>query len=235
MRRPAGSRLRTALVLAVLSGACLGPLAVPAGAQSNGEDPGGWKAAGRSLLVPGWGQRTQGRTGLADVLTGIEAAGWLGVWGWSSYEAWRRDDSRRWAAARAAADIAGKDGRWFEALEDFPDLVTWNAFQRSGLGDPALAYPEGAGWEWRWESEAAWRRYRDLRRLSRVAKNLTRVAIGGIVAVRLTGAVAALITARSEVGEGGTGPMPAAAARPAVVPWWTSTSDGVAAGILIRW
>jgi len=226
-------RWSAVLVVALAAGLSVVSPGAPAAAQTAPDDPGGWKAAGLSLLLPGWGQRSQGKTSLANVLTGIEAAGWLGIWGWTSYEDWRRSDSRRWAAARAAADIEGKDRRWYEALEDFPDLVTWNAFQYSGLGDPALAYPEGVGYEWRWESESAWGRYRDLRRLARLAKNLSRVAVGSIVAVRLTGAVAALITARS-----GAGPETVPLEKPsvpAIAPWWSSTPDGVAAGIIIRW
>jgi len=220
-------------------------LARPAGAQeAAGEDPGGWRAAGKSLLLPGWGQHVQGRPTLGYVLEGIEAAGWLGVWGWNRYEAWRRADSRRWAAVVADADIAGKDRRWYEALEDFPDLITYNAFQRSGLGEPALVYEEGAGYEWRWNSESSWHRYRDLRRLARVARNLTRVAAGGIVAVRLTGAVAALITARRQAGAAGPNDRPAGAllirkveTTPGLrlTPWWQSTPDGFSAGLVIRW
>jgi hypothetical protein len=241
MSRPFARPLRVLPVTLAL----LIVLAPPGEAQEpNGGDPGGWKAAGRSLLLPGWGQHSQGRPTLGYVLEGIEAAGWLGVWGWNRYRAWRRADSRRWAAAAAGADIAGKDGRWFEALEDFPDLITYNAFQRSGLGDPALAYAEGAGYEWRWMSESAWHRYRGLRRLARVAQNLTRVAAGGIVAVRLTGAVAALMTARRDDGGTGSPDLPAGTphlrkgeSAPGIrlIPWWESTPDGISAGLVIRW
>jgi hypothetical protein len=217
----------------------------PVGAQGlSGADLGGWKAAARSLLLPGWGQHVQGRPTLGYVLEGIEAAGWLGVWGWNRYEAWRRADSRRWAAVMADAEITGKDARWYEALEDFPDLITYNVYQRSGLGAPGLVYAEGAGYEWRWNSESAWHRYRDLRRLARVAKNLTRVAAGGIVAVRLTGAVAALITARRAAGAAGPDNLSAGiqntrkeefAPGLRLTPWWVNTSDGFTAGLVIRW
>ncbi len=239
MRRPFGQRLlgSAPVILALLLLSTR-----PAGAQAPaGGDPGGWQAAGKSLLLPGWGQHVQGRPTLGYVLEGIEAAGWLGVWGWDRYGAWRRADSRRWAAVMAEAEISGKDARWFEALENFPDLITYNAFQRSGLGEPALVYEEGAGYEWRWNSESAWHRYRDLRRLARVARNLTRVAAGGIVAVRLTGAVAALITARRQAGATGSTDATlyirkeATAPGLRLIPWWQSTPDGFSTGLLIRW
>lgn len=197
-----------------------------------------WRAAWHSLLLPGWGQRMQNRTTLANVLVGLEAAFWGGVAGWNAYGGWRIEDSRRWAALHAGVTLSGKNRRYFEALAFYPDMVTYNAAQRSGLGDPDLVYPENEGYEWRWNSEADWRRYRRLRRLSRRADNLATLAVGGVVAVRLVGAVSALIVGRKadhpRFGAGGAGRRPGAA-RQAVRPWWRIDSGGATIGVRWEW
>ena len=163
----------------------------PKGRSSVGTSP--WKAALSSLLLPGWGQRQQGNRGLANLLVTVEGAFWGGLVGFNKYSVWKMEDSRRWAAIHAGVYLAGKDDAYFQYLALYPDLTTHNAAQLSGLGDPSAVYPAGAGYEWRWSSEAAWKRYRELRRDSRLVKNYATLALGGIVAGRLVGAVTALV------------------------------------------
>ncbi len=153
-----------------------------------------WGAAGRSLILPGWGQRLQGRRGSATTLAVCEGLFWFGLKGFSQYGDWKMEDSRRWAVRHAGVDPWRKDAGYYHALSLYPDFTTHNAVQRSGLGTPEEAYPSGIGYEWRWDSESSWKRYRDLRRDSRLARSRARVVLSGIVAVRLIGAVAALIT-----------------------------------------
>ncbi len=168
--------------------------------------PSAWGAAGRSLLLPGWGQRTQGRVGWGRTLGWIEAAGWGGMLAFRAAGRWRDEDSRLFAAERAGVLLAGKDRAFFTALELSPDLTTHNAAQLSGLGDPEACYPVGAGWDWRWESEADWRRYRLMRRDARHLKNWATLSLGAVVAGRLVGTVTALIAGirDQEAGSGAT-------------------------------
>jgi hypothetical protein len=199
----------------------------------------GWNAAWRSLVLPGWGQRLQGQTTYANVLVGLEVAFWSGILGWNAYEDWRLADSRRWSALNAGVDLSGKDGRFFEAMAYYPDMVTYNAAQLSGLGDPDLAYPASQGYEWRWGSEANWRYYRKLRGMARRADNLATLALGGVVAVRLVGAASALITGRRRMF--GSADDGAAASRRAVPsrltfrPWFVVQDRGMAAGLRWEW
>jgi len=106
---------------------------------------------------------------------------------------WTLESSRLLAAERAGVMLSDKGRTYFQALELYPDLTTYNAAQLSGLGDPEAVYPTGAGWDWRWESEAAWRRYRRMRRDARRMKNWATLSLGGVVAGRLAGAATALI------------------------------------------
>jgi hypothetical protein len=194
-----------------------------------------WAAAWRSLVLPGWGQRLQGKRTYAGILTAVEVAFWGGVVGWNAYEDWRLEDSRRWAALHAGALLADKDRIYFQNLAFFPDLDTYNAVQRSGLGDPSLSYPAGAGYEWQWDSQASWKRYRRLRTLARRADNFATLAVGGIVAVRLVGAVSALIAGRRASLDATT----AAPDRPVNSrwqPWWRFEPDGrLTAGLRWNW
>jgi len=202
----------------------------------------GWDAAWRSLVLPGWGQRRQGNTTYANVLTGLEVAFWGGILGWNAYEDWRMADSRRWSALKAGADLSGKDGRFFEAMALYPDMVTYNAVQYSGLGDPDLAYPESSGFEWRWDSQGSWRHYRKLRRLARRADNLATLALGGVVAVRLVGAASALITGRRRMLESPESHTDDAAAERGVAtpdrrfaPWISFRRNSLVLGLRWEW
>jgi hypothetical protein len=117
---------------------------------------------------------------------------------------WQDEDARIFAARRAGVLLADKDRAFFQALELYPDLTTYNAAQLSGLGDPETLYPTGAGWDWRWASEADWQRYRRMRRDARRLKNWATLALGGVVAGRLVGAATALIGGiRDREGAGG--------------------------------
>jgi len=153
-----------------------------------------WSAALKSLLLPGWGQRSQGKRTAANVFVMVEGLFWGGVIGFNRYSGWKLDDSRRWAAQYAGSSLIGKDDEYFQYLALYPDLSTFNAAQYSGLGDPSAAYPSGAGYDWRWSTQGAWKHYRELRRDSRLASNYATIALGGIVAGRFVGAVTALIT-----------------------------------------
>ena len=194
-----------------------------------------WGAAARSLLFPGWGQRLQGKRGLAGVLTLCEGMFWGGLKAFSVYSDWMLDDSRRWAVSHAGADPWLKDSGYYRVLALYPDFTTYNAVQRSGLGSPSEAYPAGIGYEWRWDSESSWKRYRELRRDSRLAENRAKIALSGIVAGRLVGAVAALITGTLREPQGGpAGPVSGSAGRNrltvTISPWMADgvdTSTGV--------
>ena len=153
-----------------------------------------WNAALKSLLLPGWGQRSQGKRTAANVFVMVEGLFWGGVIGLNKYSGWKLEDSRRWAALYAGSSLAGKDDDYFQYLALYPDMTTFNAAQYSGLGDPSSAYPAGAGYDWRWSSEREWKRYRELRRDSRLASSYATVALGGIVAGRLVGVATALIS-----------------------------------------
>lgn len=169
---------------------CLGSLPAGARAQDAPAPP------VKSLLLPGWGQRELGQARYADLLTATEALFWGGVVGWRAYAGWRRQDAARWAAVHAGADLDGKDSTWLRHLARYPDLATYEAAQRAST-EPDRIYPPGAGWEWRWDSQASWERYRRYRRFSRTGYSLARLAVGGIIALRLAGAASALVTERS--------------------------------------
>ncbi len=198
-----------------------------------------WKAAAHSLLLPGWGQRLQGNKGLADVLVLVEGLCWGGLAGFHCYGDWKLADSRHWAAQHAGVYLGGKDDAYFRALARYPDWTTYNAVQLSGVGDPSALYPAGAGYEWRWSSEAAWKRYRELRRDERLAKNYATLALGGIVAGRLVGAVAALASGRhAELAEavpsGGGSGGGESRLWPRIVPWYRHHAGG-ACGLRLHW
>lgn len=161
---------------------------VAAGSESS------WNTALKSLLLPGWGQRSQGKRTAANVFVMVEGLFWGGVIGFNKYSGWKLEDSRRWAALHAGSSLIGKDNNYFQYMALYPDMTTFNAAQYSGLGDPSSAYPAGAGYDWRWSSEGAWKRYRELRRDSRLATSYATIALSGIVAGRLVGAVSALIS-----------------------------------------
>ena len=113
----------------------------------------------RSLLLPGWGQKTLGSSHRASVYAVIEGTLWLGFGGLTALRSTYRDDYRGMATSMAGANIVGKESQYFSDLAFYDSSLEHNQLAVTRDGDELMLYPPSDGWQW--SSSADRQVYRD--------------------------------------------------------------------------
>jgi hypothetical protein len=148
-----------------------------------------------SILVPGMGELYAERFDVGKYSLIAEGALWLVFAGFQFYGTWLQDDARQFAVSHAQADPNGKDDQFWIDVSNF--LNTYD-FNEKKLRDRDLAsvYNVNAGYFWRWESDAARLRFRDMRISADNVFNNSRFVVVAILVNHLISAVnAARLTA----------------------------------------
>lgn len=135
-----------------------------------------------SLLVPGWGQVTQGNTNSGYRFMATEAALWAGHFGLRRLADTRQVNYETYAAEHADAHPQGRDGQYFDDLGFYESRHQHNQFARVDDGPDAELYPDTAAFFWEWDHEASRERYRDLRNAAQTADR-NAVYITGLVVI----------------------------------------------------
>ena len=147
------------------------------------------KAFWRSLLIPGWGQYYAGQAASGRRFLLAEAALWSGFFGLHQLGQVRRDHFRTYAAEHARARPQGKDGQFFDDLGFYQSRLQHDQYALYDDGPAAAVYPDTPEFFWEWDSEAARRRYRNLRNGSETAKQQALFLTGAIVGHHLIAAI----------------------------------------------
>ncbi len=141
-------------------------LAVSVQAQPQPRPVSSRKAFVLSLVLPGLGHRyVHGGSwnGAATLFAGVEAGVWLGL----ANNVWRHDQVvesyRTLAAARAGAEVAGKDRRFFLNLATYRSSDEYLDVQLRARNWDALDYVRDPAFQWAWATEADFLRFRDRR------------------------------------------------------------------------
>jgi hypothetical protein len=184
---------RSARAASALLALCL---AAPGPAASQ---PSRAKAFLLSLALPGAGEWYAGSRPAAAAFFGAECALWGALAGFRGYGAARETDYRLYAAGHAGVDLSGKDHAYFVNIEEYADLAAYNAAMLRGRDVEAL-YPEGRGFEWRWDSDAARARFERMRGQSDRARRNAMFAAGGLVLNRLVSGIDAIRVAKRRSG-----------------------------------
>jgi hypothetical protein len=170
------------------------------------------KAFALSLLVPGAGEIYAGSRKSAAVFFSTECALWAVFAGFKWYSGSRLDDCRIYAAGHADADPWGKDRDFLVAMENFMTLSAYNEAKLRQRDLNAL-YPEGGGYEWKWDSDASRRRLERMRISSDRAGRAALFSAGGIALNHIVSGINAMRVARKvESAAEKTKPASAAAA-----------------------
>ncbi|MBI2504835.1 MAG: hypothetical protein HYW07_16585 [Candidatus Latescibacteria bacterium] len=165
-------------------------LSLPSSLQAQSPRQAFW----RSLLLPGWGQHYAGGSGLH--FAAVEAGLWTGYLGLRGLEQVRQTHYRSYAAQHAGAHPAGKDSEYFDDLGFYQSRLQHDQYALYQQGPAAQLYPEGPGFSWEWDSEAARLQYRELRNASASAGRQALYTTGLVVANRVIAAVHAARLAR---------------------------------------
>jgi len=87
-------------------------------------------AALRSVVLPGWGQRSLGHDGRGAIFLGVEAATWLGVAASYVEGTFSRDDYELLAIEEAGLDVSDFEGDLLDDLADFGSTQEFNDYVR---------------------------------------------------------------------------------------------------------
>lgn len=157
------------------------------------------KAFALSLALPGLGHRyVHGGDwdGAASAFAVAEAGFWTGV----LVADWRHDQAvesyETLAATRADAQIDGKDRRFFLELATYRSSDEFLDSQLRNRAWDQVGYVSDPAFQWDWQSEADFLRYRDLRDEADTFSNRRTLFIATLVANRLIAGLTAVRAAR---------------------------------------
>lgn len=159
------------------------------------------KAFGLSLLLPGLGHRYVNQnqwSGWAKTYTAADAALWLSLIGGE----WRQDhliqSYTTLARGSAGAVVDGKDRTFFLNLASFESSDEYRETMLRNRAWDQIDYVNDPAFQWEWQSEEDFNRYRDLRDDAESLRRRRSILIASLVANRLiSGAIAARSAGRS--------------------------------------
>ncbi len=163
----------------------------------------------RSLVLPGWGQRTLGADRWARRFVVAEAGLWLSMAAANKWAAVNRDDYRSYAAQYAGVANRSRPDIYYFRLGAWDNMGEYNQDQLRRRNIAAV-YVTGSDADWDWEGLAHRQRYRELRRSSLRWDQATTIALSGLVVNRVLAAINILFLTRT-MPEAAVVPLPAAA------------------------
>ena len=159
------------------------------------------KALGLSLLVPGLGHRyvhDGSWRGAASLFALADAGLWLGLVG----AEWRHGQTvqsyETLAASRAGAEVAGKPRSFFINLAAYRSSEAYLEAQLRRRAWNNLDYVETRSFQWSWQTEADFQRFRDLRSDAEALRRRRPFLISVLVGNRLIAALTAIRAARRD-------------------------------------
>ena len=153
------------------------------------------KAFFLSFILPGAGEYYAGSQKTAGVFLGTEALLWSTYFSFRIYGNWKKQDYQIYAVSHAGVRTAGKDHKYYVAMENYNSLHEYNEakLRQRNLAD---MYPENAAYDWRWDKPASRERFASLRVESDRAFNRSLFVIGGIFVNHLISGIDAVRLAK---------------------------------------
>lgn len=186
--------------LAAQTAPALSPAALPASADTL---PAAGKKGGQaryvllSLIIPGAGEWAMGHKGRGKFFIGTEITFWLGLLGSMAYTDALQNDLEAFSAVHAGVNTAGKSDQYWIDVGSAANIFKFNQ-QRLLDRDIEATYPEGAGFDWQWDSEASRKDYLDKRFRRLDWKRTTTVAVVAVVLNHLVSAIDVIRLVRKE-------------------------------------
>ena len=133
----------------------------------------------KSLFIPGWGQYSQDRKGMALLFVGMETVFWGGMIGVKTYGNWLEGDYKAYAVSHASIDPNDKDHDFFVDLGNYDSRDEFNETQQLERDWDSLYL--GSEFNWEWDSSANRTTFENLRIKSDLYKNSVVYFAGAIV------------------------------------------------------
>lgn len=150
-----------------------------------------------SLLLPGTGEWAMGHKTLGKTFLGVDVVLWLTYFGTRQYTNVLQQDLETHAAVHAGVNTGGKNDQYWIDVGSTLSIYDFNE-QKLRERDLEGVYPEGAQYDWVWDSEGSRVAYVE-KRFDRLDwKRYTNWMVGALVLNRIISAVDVLRLIRKE-------------------------------------
>jgi len=153
-----------------------------------------FKAVLLSALVPGGGHYYLGQKRTARFFFAGEALTWIGFASFKLYGDWKEDDYIEFAAAKANAQLEGRDDEFVDLVGFYTDTREYNTLGRIFEQDRPF-FPDTPENHWQWKNAEDRRQFRDLKNQSRESDRRADFMLG----VAIVGRVVSIIDAARNV------------------------------------
>ena len=188
---------RTTETNPVFSRTALIPTANESAVSEQPAPPSKAKAFFLSFLLPGAGEYYAGSKKMAKIFLGTEVLLWSTYFSFRIYGNWKKSDYELYAVSHAGIQPAGKDHKYYVAMENYNSLREYNEakLRQRNLAD---LYPEDEQHSWQWDNKDSRRTFGTLRVASDRAYNRSLFVIGGVLINHLISGIDALRLAKKE-------------------------------------
>ena len=144
------------------------------------------KAFRRSLILPGWGQLTNGNKLKGYIFLGVETALIAGAIGYQMYGNWLEDDYTAYAGQHAEV-VGDRSHQFYVDIGNWLDRQSYNEQRiRDRNFDALYINPDD---DWRWDSDANRRHFKAMRISSDRSQQLVIFMVSGIIINHLASAI----------------------------------------------
>ncbi len=156
------------------------------------------KAFAWSLLVPGLGHRIVHGDwdGWASVFAVAEAGLWAGLFGIARHRDHLVESYRTLASQHAGVDPTGKGRDFYLNVATYPSSDAYTDAQLRSRNWGQVDYAADPSFQWEWDSEARFRRFRETREKSESLRRRRTFIVTTLVANRLIAGISAIRSAQ---------------------------------------
>ena len=149
----------------------------------------------KSLIVPGWGQKTLGKPKRARFFNYLESGILLTIIGSSTFANIKRKNYIAFASKHAAISSSGKDHKYWVDIGNYKSIENYNNehLRNREMND---LYPDDKKWSWDWDLESNRKKFEDKRIRTDQLELFATFGVGALIVNHLVSSIDALYLKR---------------------------------------
>jgi hypothetical protein len=149
----------------------------------------------KSLIVPGWGQKTLGKPKRARFFNYLESGILLTIIGSSTFANIKRKNYIAFASKHAAISSSGKNHKYWVDIGNYNSIENYNNEHLRNREMDDL-YPDDKKWSWDWDLELNRKKFEDKRIHSDQLELFATFGVGALIVNHLVSSIDALYLKR---------------------------------------
>jgi len=149
----------------------------------------------KSLIVPGWGQKTLGKPKRARFFNYLESGILLTIIGSSTFANIKRKNYIAFASKHAAISSSGKNHKYWVDIGNYNSIENYNNEHLRNREMDDL-YPDDKKWSWDWDFELNRKKFEDKRIRSDQLELFATFGVGALIVNHLVSSIDALYLKR---------------------------------------